>query len=455
MPLAGDSHQHAATLFMIERQAKDPPVPGFGLYLHENGSTADAFAELRAGGYDWGSVANHDTSQPRRRANVCIEPSSAKYQWWVREVSAAGFPGAADLPSNEALALSRIAGAATSEGHGGFLAFSGREFTNDNFTPTGVGPRENGHKIVIIPGETRGLCVADGTLKGDEYCKDELRLFRWALGAGTPQPAILQAHPGDAAKLDLRPLHPKNAPGGFSDQFVFGIEIGNALDGPRWEPAYQRALQLGYRLFPAFGSDNHDATYPGNEPSLRHGATVCWAAERTRAALLEAMHARRCYYSSAGKPELRYSMHAHGGATWVTMGGLVDASNGRVDVRVQASNVTRADALELVDDRGAVIASRPCSAASCSLELDGVKLRDGAFYPRVGKGLLGSPIYVNWKTYLASTPYRACRLALDPGADRDRDGWPDDCDTCPEVANPDQADADKDGWGDACPKPPP
>ncbi len=367
MPLAGDSHQHAATLFMIERQALDPPTPGFGLYLHENGSTADALAALRAGGYDWGSVSNHDTAHPRRLANVCLEPASAKYRWWVREVSADGFPGA-DPPSNEANALSRLATAATSEGLGGFLAFSGREFTNVNFTPTGVGPRENGHKIVIIPGETRGLCAADGSLKGDEYCKDELHLFRWALGAGTPQPAIIQAHPGDPAKMDLRPLHPLNAPGGFSDQFVIGIEVGNAVDGPRWESAYRRALHLGYRLFPAFGSDNHDATYPGNEPSLRHGATVCWAAGRTRAGLIEAMQARRCYYSSAGKPELRYSMRAHGGTTWVPMGGLVDAPGGKVDVRVRLSNAPSLGALELVDDLGKVIASRPCSANGCALD---------------------------------------------------------------------------------------
>jgi hypothetical protein len=80
--------------------------------------------------------------------------------------------------------------------------------------------------------------------------------------------------------------------------------------------------------------------------------------------------------------------------------------------------------------------------------------RDAAFRAAAGKGLLGSAIYVNWKTYLASTPYRACRLGSN-GADHDGDGWPDACDTCPDVANPDQADADKDGWGDACPKPPP
>ena len=448
MPLAGDDHQHAATLFMIERQKLDPPTPGFGRYLHENGSTADALAALRAGGYDWGSVANHDTNHPRRLANVCLDPSSAKYRWWIREVSPAGFPEA-DPPWNEANALSRLATAATVEGDGGFLAFSGREFTNDNFTPIGVGPRENGHKVVILPGETLGLCAGNGTLKGDEYCKDELQLFRWALGAGSPAPAIIQAHPGRAEAMDLRPLHPLNAPGGFSDQFVVGIEVGNALDGLQWEAAYRRALHLGYRLFPAFGSDNHDATFPGNAPSLRRGATVCWASARTRAALLEAMQARRCYYASSGKPELRYAMRAHGGAQWVPMGGRVDAPGGRVDVQLQVGNLPRAGALELVDDQGAVVESRPCSGATCALALDGVKLRAGAFYPRVRGTVIGSAIYLNWSAYVATTPYRACRLGS-AGPDRDRDGWPDDCDTCPDVANPDQADADKDGRGDAC-----
>jgi hypothetical protein len=41
---------------------------------------------------------------------------------------------------------------------------------------------------------------------------------------------------------------------------------------------------------------------------------------------------------------------------------------------------------------------------------------------------------------------------LPEGLDRDRDGYPDGCDVCPELANPDQADRDKDGFGDACPR---
>jgi hypothetical protein len=341
---------------------------------------------------------------------------------------------------------------------------------------------------VIIPGENHGMCTADGLLKGDEYCSDELHLYRWALAAGPPQPVILQAHPGAPNQLDLRPLHPLNAPGGFSDQFVVGMEVANQLEDPQWEPAYQRALHLGYRLFPAFGSDNHDATFPGNAPSPRRGATVCWAAGRTRRALVDAMQARRCYYSSAWKPELRYAMRAHGAAAWTPMGGIVAAPSGRVDVQVSVRNDARNfnadprlgkrfDVLELLDDAGARVATGSCARAAdgadlCSLALDGAKLHDGAFYPRVSMrdpapegcrsrntpgllpqcqyALIGSAIYLNWSAYLATTRYRACRLGS-VGPDRDHDGWPDDCDVCPDVANPAQEDADKDGWGDACP----
>jgi hypothetical protein len=519
-PLAGDSHQHAATLYLLERQTKDPPTY-FGKDLHEHSSAAEAYDLMRKGGFDWGSLSHHDTNFPGRIANVCIDPASEKYQWWVRKVSAKGFPdatsdkgAAVDPPSNEALALSKIATSKTVEGDGGFLALTGREFTNYNFFPSGVGPRENGHKILVIPGETSGLCTADGLLHGDEYCADEFHLYRWIAEQPDPKPVLIQAHPGAPDSMDLRPLHPKNAPGGFTDQFVEGVEIASENLDPQWEIPYQRVLHLGYRVFPAYGSDDHYATWPGKSPTGSRGATICWASARTRRALVEAMHARRCYYAYAWKPELRFSARAHGSEKWLPMGAQIEARDGLVDVRIRARNDPRNrdpnprlgkrfDTLELLDDRGLLVAScgagaKPradttecqCTRAddgadTCALAIDSLKLHDGAFYPRIlmqdpakegcrakdnpiflpgcNKIVIGAPIFVNWPAFRARAPYRACELhadhlpcgesgCLSKDVDRDQDGWPDDCDVCPDLANPDQADKDKDGFGDACGK---
>lgn len=504
---SGDSHQHAATLVMIERLAKDGQLPGFGNKLHENGSAAEAYDAMRRGGYEWGSVSHHDTNFPGSMANICIDPASEKYQWWLARVSKTGFPDATSAagnavspPSNEALALSKVATAKTVEGEGGFLAFTGREFTNTSYTPSGVGAREGGHKIVILPGETLGLCAGDGQLRGDEYCRDEYRLYRSLATASGPRGIVIQAHPRAVGTMDLRPVHPKNAPGGFSDAFVQGIEVSSAGADPEWELNYQRALQLGYRLFPAFGSDSHSANWPGNEASPRKSATICWVEARTRAALIEAMHARRCYYATAWKPELRFEMRVAEGA-WVPMGALLDAPGGVVEVRARATNDPRNanpdprfgkrfDLIELVDSQGRVPLSAPCTRAAdgrdtCALDASSLELADGAFYARIRmkdpkpegcrsaafpkllpdceKVVIGGAIYLNWDRYVAATPYRACRFGRDdapcetpgclpPNLDRDQDGYPDGCDVCPDLANPDQADANKDGFGDACPK---
>jgi len=52
-----------------------------------------------------------------------------------------------------------------------------------------------------------------------------------------------------------------------------------------------------------------------------------------------------------------------------------------------------------------------------------------------------------WDTaaFISSLEFVECE-----GADADSDGWPDICDNCPTVPNPDQADSDNDLFGDAC-----
>ncbi len=505
---AGDSHQHAATFSMLEREARDPPVPGFPQGLHEHGSSADAYEAMRAGGYDWGSVSHHDTNHPGQLANICIEPTSEKFLWRVERLPQPAFPdlsGPAGAivspPSNEALALSRVAAAETVEGESGFLALAGREFTNFAFTPKGVGPREGGHKIVILPGETHGMCVGDGRLAGDEYCRDEYRLYRWLASASVPQGVLIQAHPGPAEAMDLRPVHPRHAPGGFSDAFVQGVEVSSSKNDPQWEASYQRMLRSGYRVFPAFGSDSHDATSAKQRATARKGATICWVAARTRTALVEAMQARRCYYASSLRPGLRYQMRPADAGAWVPMGGLVDAPDGRVAISLMALNdprnaggdprlARRFDRIELVDARGRVVHGEACTRSAdgrdlCRLELPLLHVDDGALYPRIRMDgpnpracrsthtpdllpncdelVIGSAIYVNWDRYLETTPYRVCRFGAEDSPceeagclpavfDRDQDGYPNGCDVCPDLANPLQADRDRDGFGDQCPR---
>ena len=196
------------------------------------------------------------------------------------------------------------------------------------------------------------------------------------------------------------------------------------------------------------------------------------------------------------------------------MGAELTTSDGLVDVRVHARNDPRnrdpnprlgkrLDSVELVDDRGQVVAScgagakPPAGATECAC----ARADDGARHVRPlgrltqasrrcvlpahshegprGRGLplqgltaisartatrviLGSPIFVNWPAFASRAPYRQCRLdaqhlpcggagCLAKEVDRDQDGWPDDCDVCPAVADPGQADRNKDGSGDACP----
>src|SRR5258705_97618 len=80
------------------------------------------------------------------------------------------------------------------------------------------------------------------------------------------------------------------------------------------------------------------------------------------------MHARRCYYAGAWRPELRFSARAHGTETWLPMGTELTSADGLVDVRIRARNDPRNrdanprlgkrfDTLELVDDRGLLVAS--------------------------------------------------------------------------------------------------
>ena len=286
--------------------------------------------------------------------------------------------------------------------------------------------------------------------------------------------------------MDLRPLHPRHAPGGLSDAFVQGVEVSSSKNDPQWEGSYQRMLRSGYRVFPAFGSDSHDATSVKQGADARKGATICWVARA---------HARRADRGDARAPLLLRVVAAAGAALPDAPGrrGRVGA-DGRARRRTrrargdQPAGAERSAQRERRSAPRAALRSRSswstraagcvhaeaCTRSAegrdvCRLELPVLHVDDGALYPRIrmngpnpkacrstqtpdllpncDKLVIGSAIYVNWDRYLETTPYRVCRFGaedtpceepgcLPPAFDRDQDGYPDGCDVCPDLADP-------------------
>ncbi len=538
--LGGDDHRHVGGAQSQLALAQHPPdcladpFANAGLATHETGLSLAVYRHLRDQKYDWGNLSYHDflmSSDPNSVAfapwkqttdtrtdalyGYCVPTSptgfpsfsAATLGNWLRDPNAPTSPPATCARTyatvnpawNEPLSDSTAASAMDVPGT--FAAFAGREYT------PGVSP----HTIAIPPGDTDTICAGPQAFgpRIPDRCADETDLFRWiyrsASGSSVQDQRgiLIRAHPrdGDDGFGDQGVVVQWNPTvtaqrRGFTDQWIEGVEIGGAYDGLSWEHSFQSLTGRGYRLFPSYGSDLHrlhslpgsdNTNCPGaHESRPFYGEVVCWADNTggswNRQRIVDAMNARRCYYSRSYKPDLEIEACAlSGGActgTTVSMGGLLTATSSSLRVHVLAINdpnnqvVTseftddrRLDRVELVSQSGSVLYSSPSGACTrgsgttgdrCDVTAD-VTLSSGAIYARICEGssacgvnglstvLVSSPVFVNWASYRA-----AQGLPANEDYDTDGDGVPYVKDNCLSVANPDQANSDSDVFGDAC-----
>jgi hypothetical protein len=501
IPVAGDVHRHAAQVGSL--RAADPAENELSPCWPETGLNLAVIESAQANDYDWINVLNHGWNQGE---------DSIAYQWWIQQdglrytdpvvgyevvtsrdgfwdytdpkpLGPAGPPfGNVDPPWNEALSNSTAASSFTTPGV--FAAFSGREWS---------GPA---HTVAFPLDDTRTVCDFPD-------CPTETELYYWI---HDHHGALIRAHNGFCDGCGSHrwkpmddPVTPYDERNGFSDVFIWGMEISRT-GMVRRQDGYRRAIRLGYRLFPAFGSDNHNYSQCGVAISaVANGATVCWVPETDwdRTDVLDAMRARRCYHSTANKPLLQFELCDDWDPTppgscnsgLAAMGDIVDVADGSARVRVLAqndpANTTRSlDRLEIVDHTGFVWVGCDtcCDGTTCSYDAELSGIPDGALYPRIctpdpnGDGscnsldefnldplthLVGGAIFINWQDFRASLGPSICEFdettipcpgedCLPEPIDPDRDGMPAGCDNCPDHANADQIDIDRDGHPDAC-----
>jgi hypothetical protein len=270
--VAGDDHQHSSSL--LNDYAIHRKLAGLSSACpHSYGPPLDLLDQHRAQGYDFSILSHHDRAS---NGGLMGDPSGTgvfgnpkgAYTWWTSpfsqpilksDGSPAIVPDPNGLPDhltggnvspgwNESLSLSSAA-ELKNDPVGGFVAFSGREFTTTAGSAQSSQPGKGGHKIVVLPGTTDRICGPLEGFQGAYNECDETDLYRWVRDQGG---AIIQAHPGSWVN-GMTPWDPSTDRAGMTDHFVHGVEVVRS-GGVVWEHAFQRALRNGYRLFPSSGA---------------------------------------------------------------------------------------------------------------------------------------------------------------------------------------------------------
>jgi hypothetical protein len=279
--LRGDLHLHSSTA-SFDSVDCGPQCPTF--------SASEQLAAARQAGLDFAALTEHDRNpnQPGSRIGAA--------QWQA--------------------ALEAVEQANSAD----FLALPGYEWTSSQRGCFETNPQhpDFGHKIVILPAGATGRCDSD-------VCTTPDQLGEFVEKAGgvilTPHPwrvELLEANQAGLPAYVTRNYfdYQGDGPGGV---FV-GAEVGPDFQPLRWKvlcshpgddiygrtgtlAEWQQALMQGKHLAAVSSSDRHFGFTPFGSRS-----TVLFARERTPAAILEALKARRTMAASLEPFEVRLAL---------------------------------------------------------------------------------------------------------------------------------------------------
>ncbi|MBI3448319.1 MAG: hypothetical protein HY049_05315 [Acidobacteria bacterium] len=302
--LSGDPHVHTGLALYPMLNPKEPLATG---------TPEAAFDSARKNGLDWAAVTDYSANidDPRARKGTTSEWDHLR-----DAVTRANEPGR-------------------------FAAFLGVEFDGGGFTTKGG----TGRKLILLPDASADTYCSPMTQNvGD--CPVVEDAYRYARAHGG---AVIAATPCAAAGEDTDWSR-------FDPILSLMEMVGGACEtgpGGLLDVASRRALPVGA----AGGGNSRKATAGETD------RTICWAKDVTRESLIDAMRARRCYFSAAGHMELAFSIDG------APMGAEIEAASPTAwSVTARSVSAPAFSRIEILRD-GAVVASAPCeSATRCDLE---------------------------------------------------------------------------------------
>ncbi len=295
---------------------------------------------------------------------------------------------------------------------GSFVAFGGIEYTaQQGGDQCGPSAYCGGHKTVMYLHESDKVCAATD-INPAQTC-DETGLYdHIRANAGIAN----IAHP-DWLGPKLVEHDPDSAVSGIDDAVVMGVELrfsGNKdLEEGVANHSYRDMLDAGFRTQPVWGSDTHNwpegsscgsTQGPGLGPNGPR--TVCWGTGLTRGEVLGAFLQHRCYYSSRGKPQLRFSIEDRPMGSKLGLDRVEDPQAGlRIVVDVQREDGHSLGEWDLIHDGEVVMADVPCDPSGDSCHWEGAFSQPdltGYYYVRITDGeaanekrMVSAPIWIS------------------------------------------------------------